>query len=169
MMLLDSGSCALHPSCLPHFSQSIYIAPVCISSWPSPCKGQIQKTHFPGSSAAVSLQQLVPGYVQVGWPHPNPVIMPATFSWMECFLLFFLTLFQHGEIVWLVFLHPEVPSEHLSLGCSAALALFSVDIFNSSDGEDVSGELEAILATVEPQKSIRFIWFSSHTEYFWLF
>lgn len=99
MMLLDSGSCALHPSCLPHFSQSIYIAPVCISSWPSPCKGQIQKTHFPGSLAAVSLHQLVPGYVQVGWPHPNPVIMPATFSWMECFLLFFLTLFQHGEIV----------------------------------------------------------------------
>lgn len=41
--------------------------------------------------------------------------------------------------------------------------------FNSSDGEDISGELEAILATVEPQKSIRFIWSSSHTEYFWLF
>lgn len=84
-----------------------------------PGKGQIQKNPFPGSSAAVSLHQIFPGYIQEGWPHSNPVIMPATFSWMQCFLLF-LTLFQHREIVWCVFLHPE----NLNLGCSAALALF---------------------------------------------
>lgn len=58
---------------------------------------------------------------------------------------------------------------NISAWVAQQLLPFPVDIFNSSDGEDVSGELEAILATVEPQKSIRFIWSSSHTEYFWLF
>lgn len=88
-----------------------------------PGQGQIQKIHFPGSSTALSLHQIFPGYIQVGRVHPNPVIVPAAFSWVECFLLF-LTLFQHRQIVWCLFLHPEVPSENLSLGCSAALALF---------------------------------------------
>lgn len=65
---------------------------------PAPGKEQIQKINFPGSLAAVSLHQIFPGDIQVGWPHLNPVIMPATSSWMESFL-FFLTLFQHREIV----------------------------------------------------------------------
>lgn len=96
----------------------------------------------------------------MGWPHPNPMIMHATFSQMEskCSLLS-PWLFSGAGILFDRLFSILRFLLKLSVWVAQQLLSFyvdSLDILNSYDREDTSAvELEAILVTVKPKRPIR--------------
>lgn len=129
---------------------------------PAPGKRQIQKINFPGSLSAVPLHQMFPSIKHslpsnISRLYPSGMA-PSQPSHYACYLFLdgrFSTLFdsfpaQRDCLMWFFSILRFLLKT--SAWVAQQLLPFSVDIVDSSDGEDTSAELEAILAAVEPHK-----------------